>query len=256
MRLQVKTVRRLVKATLCMILMSAHAAFAQEQQQPRAGGYTQTAAYSQEVVSAARFAAREQRDLIFVESIKSAEVQVVAGRNYRIKMRVWSDNKLKDVTAVVYQNLKGEYSVTSWEMSSGPAPDASGFPYLYANSPVEQLMKAVDEAYALGRLARLDARRPYRGRVRIVITHSLGEDGNEEARTFRTLAQADRWLKSRERDGLPYRETRPLYECSHGSCEFDFNGGILHNHLYLQSVSYGFRRGRPYIKTIYLLDGD
>ncbi len=251
-----KTSRRIVIAMAALGMMISSLPVFPQTKPPITGGYTQTPAYSQEVVDAARFATREQRDLIFVESIKSAEVQVVAGVNYRINMKVWLSGEIKEVTTVVHKNLKDEYSVTSWEVSSAPGTDASGFPYLYANSSLEQLMKAIDEAYSTGRLASLDARRLYRGRVRIEISHSLGEDSDNEARTFRTLAQADRCLKRRERGGLPVRETRPLYGCSEGSCEFDFNGGILHNHLYLSSVSYGWWRGRPYIKTIYLMDGD
>ncbi|HEX8175555.1 MAG TPA: hypothetical protein VF543_10580 [Pyrinomonadaceae bacterium] len=231
---------------------------------PLAGGYAQTSNSNPEVVSAARFAARErilkEGSIIFVDSIKSAEVQVVAGRNYRMVMTVWIGGKLQDVRVVVYKNLEQEYSLTSWEAVSEPKGNPMGFPYIYSSSRIEQLMKALDEAYSTRTLARLDARRPYLGRVRIVIEHSLAADGAKEqyeSRSFRTLAQADRWLKSRENsDGLPARETRPLYDCGSGSCEFDLNGGILHNHLYLTKVTYGMRRGRPYIKTIYLLDGD
>ncbi|HEX8745960.1 MAG TPA: cystatin domain-containing protein [Pyrinomonadaceae bacterium] len=231
---------------------------------PVAGGYTRTSPGSAEVVSAARFAARElnlkKGDLFFVDSVKSAEVQVVAGLNYRMVITMWAGGKLQDFKVVVYKNLEQEYSLTSWEAVSEPKGDPVGLPSIYSNSPIEQLMKALDEAYSLSRLARLDARRPYLGRVRIVIEHSLAADGAKdqyETRTFRTLAQADRWLKRRENsDGLPARQTRPLYECSGGSCEFDLNGGILHNQLYLTKVSYVIRRGRPYIKTIYLLDGD
>ena len=121
---------------------------------------------------------------------------------------------------------------------------------------IEQLAKSLADAYAAKELGKLDAMRPYLGKVRIVIGHSLVED-SDESRTFRTLARAERWLKSLEiSDGLPARGSRPLLQCSKGVCEYDFDGGILHNHLYLQSIAYGFRRGRPYIKTIYLLDGD
>lgn len=264
MRIQVKK-SLLITMSLLALGVSLHGARAvSAQSRPVAGGYAQASVSNPEVVSAARFAAREQgfkqSALIFVDSIKSAERQVVAGLNYRLLMKVWLDGKLQDVRVVVHENLDDEYSLTSWETVGAPADGSQGFTSLYSSSPVEQLMKAVDDAYATGRLARLDARRPYLGKVRIVIEHSLagdGEKGQYEIRTFRTLAAADRWLKSREReDGTPRRETRPLLECDSRMCEFDFNGGILHNHLYLQKVSYGMRRGRPYIKTIYLLDGD
>ncbi|HEY6189567.1 MAG TPA: hypothetical protein VIW80_18080 [Pyrinomonadaceae bacterium] len=252
----------MIVAALGSVLSCATTAFAQRV--PIAGGYAGTSTTSPEVVSAARYAAREQalKDhvIIFVDSIKSAEVQVVAGLNYRLGMRVVVYDKPQDVRAVVYKNLDQEYSLSSWEVVGRPASDSVGLPSLYSDSAIEQLMKALDEAYSTGKMGRLDARRPYLGRVRFVIEHSIGGDGGPdsfERRQFRTLAQAERWLKSRQReDGTPFRETRPLEECSGGMCTYDFNGGILHNHLYLQKVSYGFSKGRPYIKTIYLLDGD
>lgn len=247
----------IIIAALGMVLSCATTALAQ--MVPIAGGYAKTSTTSPEVVSAARYAAREQalKDsaIIFVDSIKSAEVQVVAGLNYRLSMRVIVYNKPEDVIVVVYKNLKREYSLSSWEVVGKPASGSMGLPSLYSDSAIEQLMKALDEAYNTSTLGRLDARRPYLGGVRVVIEHSIS--GRFERRQFRTLAQAERWLKSREReDGTPFRETRPLEECSRGTCTYDFNGGILHNHLYLQKVSYGLIKGRPYIKTIYLLDGD
>lgn len=252
----------IIVAALSMALSYATTACAQNV--PRAGGYTKTSTTSPEVVSAARYAAREQalkdRVIIFVDSIESAEVQVVAGLNYKLGMRVIVYDKPEDVIAVVYKNLKQEYSLSSWEVVGRPTSDSRGLPSLYSDSAIEQLMKALDEAYSAGKMGRLDARRPYLGSVRLVIEHSIGGDGGPdsfERRQFKTLAQAERWLKSREReDGTPFRETRPLEECSGGVCTYDFNGGILHNHLYLKKVSYGFTKGRPYIKTIYLLDGD
>src|SRR5262249_17387052 len=106
----------------------------------------------------------------------------------------------------------------------------------------------------------LDAARPYLGSVKIIIEHSLMEDdakGRFVVRNFKSLAKADQWLKSRETsDGFPARETRPLKRCQRGVCSFDFDGGINHNHLYLKKIAYGYSKGHPYIKTIYLLDGD
>jgi hypothetical protein len=58
------------------------------------------------------------------------------------------------------------------------------------------------------------------------------------------------------RDGLPARESRSRLNCRKGFCNYNFQAGILHNHLYLQKIAYGYRNSRPYIKTIYLLDGN
>jgi hypothetical protein len=48
----------------------------------------------------------------------------------------------------------------------------------------------------------------------------------------------------------------PLKRCRRGLCTYDFDGGILHNSLYLPMVAFGLRGGLPYVKTLYLLDGD
>jgi hypothetical protein len=34
------------------------------------------------------------------------------------------------------------------------------------------------------------------------------------------------------------------------------DGGINHNNLYLKRITYGVSNGCPYLKTIYILDGD
>ena len=122
---------------------------------------------------------------------------------------------------------------------------------------VGQLEKAIVEAYMAKDLGRLDAKRPYRGGVRIVIEHSLREGkGQYEVRQFKALASAERWLKSRVReDGTPFRDSRPLIQCARGLCTYNFEG-ISHNHLYLKHIRYGYSNGRAYIKTIHLLDGD
>jgi hypothetical protein len=125
--------------------------------------------------------------------------------------------------------------------------------------PVKDLAKAIAEAYESKTLSSLDAQKPYLGRVRIVIENSLGEPddkGRFVIKSFTSLKKAEAWLKSREHDAMPARESRPLVRCTKGVCTFNFDGGILHNHLYLKKISYGTRSGCPYIKTIYLLDGD
>ncbi len=125
--------------------------------------------------------------------------------------------------------------------------------------PIEDLAKAIAAAYEGKTLSSLDAQKPYSGRVRIVIEHSLAEDDAKDRfviKWFTSLAKAESWLKSREREEQPGRETRPLVRCTKGVCTYNFDGGILHNHLYLKKTTYGIRGGCPYIKTIYLLDGD
>ena len=124
---------------------------------------------------------------------------------------------------------------------------------------IEQLVKAVAEAYETRTLGSLDANNPFAGRFRIVIEHSLA-DGRAKDRFvikwFTSLRKAEAWLKSREHEEMPGRSIKPLAKCAKGVCSYDFDGGILHNNLYLKKITYGLRRGCPYIKTIYLLDGD
>ncbi len=229
------------------------------QQVPIAGGYAETSNNDPEVVSAARFAIRaEGRKVgasITLLSIERAEVQVVAGLNYMLRLKVRVNNKTQDVTAVVYRNLKQTYSLSSWDVAGNHA----GRSVALSTSTINQLEKALAEAYTAKDLGRLDAQRPYFGKVRIVVEHSLVEDGAKdqfEIKAFRTLAQGEKWLRSRETDGFPARHLRPLLRCLKGQCTYDFNGGINHNTLYLQKIAYGLRNGRPYIKTIFLLDGD
>lgn len=125
--------------------------------------------------------------------------------------------------------------------------------------PIEDLVKAVAEGYEAKTLGSLDAQKPYVGKVRIVIEHSLADDNAKDRfviKSFTSLARAERWLKSREHEELPGRAIKPLAKCSKGICTYNFDDGIVHNTLFLKKISYGSRRGCPYLKTIYLLDGD
>lgn len=122
--------------------------------------------------------------------------------------------------------------------------------------PVTELAKALVESYENKSMASLDATQPYVGRFRILIEHSLDDTNQFESRYFRSLAQAESWLKRREHEGMPTRSIRPLVKCARGVCSYNFDGGILHNNLYLKRITYGIRNGCPYIKTIHLLDGD
>jgi hypothetical protein len=129
---------------------------------------------------------------------------------------------------------------------------------------IEALIDKVELGFGNRQLADLDGRHLFRGRIRFVIEHSLVDDtdpGHFEVRSFRTFAAAQRWLQSRETPNegyppVPFPSVRSLQQCRKGVCEYDFDGGIDHNHLYLKRVYYRTRHGRPQLKTIYLLDGD
>lgn len=247
-------------AVLCITFSVASEVRAQSE--PVAGAYGETSVTEPEVISAARYAVRTQSRRqgvsISLISVRKAEAQVVAGLNYRLGLRVNAGGRQQDVTAIVYKNLRRQYSLSSWEVSASSARVASPI------TTIKQLEESLSVAYMDRELGRLDSSRPYLGRVRIVVEHSLAGDDDKdrfEIKQFRTLAEAERWLRSREisEDNpipLPIREVRPLIRCRNGVCTYNFDGGILHNHLYLKRISYAYRRGRPYIRTIYLLDGD
>jgi hypothetical protein len=125
------------------------------------------------------------------------------------------------------------------------------------NETIDQLVNEVAEAYEAKDLGRLDSKKPYVGKIKIIMQHSLSDGPGEfVVKWVKSLGQAEAWLKSREIDELPGRETRPSIKCAKGVCTYNFDGGILHNTLYLKKITYGVRKGRPYIKTILLLNGD
>ena len=88
------------------------------QQDQIAGGYAETSNNDPDALTAARFAVRKEAQKsharVSFRAIKRAEVQVVAGLNYRLCMTIRIKRKTQDVTVVVYKNLKQKYSLTSW----------------------------------------------------------------------------------------------------------------------------------------------
>ena len=124
---------------------------------------------------------------------------------------------------------------------------------------IENLVNALAESFAEKKMGGLDVDRPYLATFRIVIEHSLADDNDPQrfkVLRFASFARAEKWFKSHEIEDMPGRNTRPLLKCTKGVCSYNSDGGILHNNLYLTKITYGMRGGCPYIKTIYLLDGD
>src|SRR5437588_8557102 len=84
-----------------------------------AGGYGEASKTDPEVLSAARFAVKQEghklgRQLSLI-SIERAEVQVVAGLNYRLCLKAKIKGKTQAATAVVYTNLKQKYALSRWD---------------------------------------------------------------------------------------------------------------------------------------------
>lgn len=84
-----------------------------------AGGYGDASVTDKDVMRSARVAvssrARRTHTSVKLIRIEKAEVQVVAGLNYRVCLRVREGRRVRTVTAVVYKNLKNWYSLTDWK---------------------------------------------------------------------------------------------------------------------------------------------
>ena len=105
--------------TVTVLLLVAPSVSIAAEEPPLAGGYAQ-AVVNAEITDVAKAATRmqaekEQKTLRLIKVIK-AEQQVVAGLNYRLALEVQSGKgSVRQAIAVVYRNLKGELSLTSWD---------------------------------------------------------------------------------------------------------------------------------------------
>lgn len=92
---------------------------ANAQTTPVVGGYQKADKANTDVKAAVDFAVKEQGEAFRLVKIAKAEQQVVAGTNYRVKLKVAEKAGDKEskytVNAVIYRDLQGKYSVTSWE---------------------------------------------------------------------------------------------------------------------------------------------
>jgi hypothetical protein len=116
--------KRVLSAALVFLITGAAAA----QDVPVAGGYGERPTSDPGVAAAAAFAVRERgrrtgRRVTLV-GIRRAETQVVAGLNYRLLLAVREGRESRDVTAVVYQDLRRRLSLTSWEPAAAGGPSA------------------------------------------------------------------------------------------------------------------------------------
>jgi hypothetical protein len=152
------------------------------------------------------------------------------------------------VSNAIRRRIRPGMSATAWIQSTQ-----------CKKQPVEDLVKSFADSFANKSMDTLDAARPYVGRITIRIEHSLADDDDPqrfEVRRFSSFARAEQWFRSREIEEMPERYSRPVEKCARGVCTYNLDGGINHRSLYLQKITYGIRNGCPYIKTIYVLDGD
>lgn len=86
---------------------------------PTIGGYRKIETADADVRAAVDFAIKEKGDKFGLIKIKKAERQVVAGINFRVKMKISEKTGEKEskytVTTVIYHDLSGKYSISSWE---------------------------------------------------------------------------------------------------------------------------------------------
>lgn len=118
--------KRVLLAALSFVMLWAAPPVSTAQDVPIAGGYSERATNDRGVAAAAAFAARERgrrtgRRVTLV-AIKRAETQVVAGLNYRLLLSVREGRDARNVTAVVYQNLRQRLSLESWEPAAVGGP--------------------------------------------------------------------------------------------------------------------------------------
>lgn len=112
---------------LVVIFAGAVAGFAQEDDEPFAGGYIKASVTDKQVIEAAKFALKKRsystKTTINLLSIKKAQTQVVAGSNYKICLHIRYRRRAKGrdeqfVEVVVYRNLKKVYALTSWTVKN------------------------------------------------------------------------------------------------------------------------------------------
>ena len=84
------------------------------------GGYSEASTTNAEVSAAAQFAVKaqaampNQKTVITLGEILSSRQQVVAGMNYRLRLKVKVDGTDKEAEVVVWRKLSGEHELTLW----------------------------------------------------------------------------------------------------------------------------------------------
>jgi hypothetical protein len=86
------------------------------------GGFGNANVKDPEVIAAAKYALETKNTALnrsgnrafTLLEIQKAQVQVVAGLNYRVCIRVKLGSILRIADALVYQNLQNTYSLSSW----------------------------------------------------------------------------------------------------------------------------------------------
>ena len=122
-----------------------------------------------------------------------------------------------------------------------------------------EIAKSVSKAFVDKNLGSLDTNRLSKTAITVKIENSLvgdGEKGQFVNKSFKSLKAAENWFTKREIDELPGRNTFTFTGCKKGICNFK-SEGLLHNNLYFKQVTLGYTKEKcPYIKSIYIIDGN
>jgi hypothetical protein len=89
------------------------------------GGYRDLPATDKEALAAAKFAVEthSKKEKVTLVKLEKAEVQVVAGRNFRLTMDVAVDGGQRTAQAVVWAKLDRSYELTDWKWKSDVRKD-------------------------------------------------------------------------------------------------------------------------------------
>ncbi len=105
----------------------------------------------------------------------------------------------------------------------------------------------------------LDRSHLLKGRLELSIQHWItdGDMPEFESRSFKSFQAFELWLKKEENEpGFPIRTSGERVSCRGGLCRLDLKDGqMMHNHVYLTRVGYGYSKGRLYVKKLRILYG-
>lgn len=110
---------------ICVMLVGFLLSFSTNADAQRVlGGYKSISTDDAEVVAAAEFAVgnrvenNTEQEGLELASVDKAEIQTVAGVNYRLCLTVKLDEEEQQVQVVVFKSLQKEYSLKSWEVKT------------------------------------------------------------------------------------------------------------------------------------------
>lgn len=88
----------------------------------QAGGWTQADSFNEDVQEAARFAVQKQAVLtqsrLIYKDVLSAQTQIIAGLNFRLKVLVTDQDLPRYARVTVWRNLQNQYSLTQWDWTN------------------------------------------------------------------------------------------------------------------------------------------